>query len=75
MIKVISRVLLSAILLMFLAGCGQSDQPAKPAQPSKTEHPTAEQVKPEHPKAEHPKAEQPKPEHPQPGQPKPEHPK
>ena len=80
MIKAIGVVLMSALLLVFLSGCGQSDQPAKPGQPSKAEHPTAAPAKPEHPKAEsgkpeHPTAEQHKAEHPTAVQPKPEQPK
>ena len=65
MFKAFSAVVMSALLLVFLAGCGQSDQPAKPPQPAKTEHPTAAPAKPDQPKAEHPKAAQPKPDHPQ----------
>ena len=41
MIKAIGAVLMSVMLLVFLSGCGQSDQPAKPAPPAKAEHPTA----------------------------------
>ena len=75
MIKAIGAVLMSVMLLVFLSGCGQSDQPAKPAPPAKAEHPTAAPAKPEQPaaapaKPEHPTAEPAKPEHP-----KPEHPK
>jgi hypothetical protein len=75
MIKTIGAVLMSVMLLVFLSGCGQSDQPAKPAPPAKAEHPTAAPAKPEQPAAaptqpEHPTAEPAKPEHP-----KSEHPK
>jgi len=68
MIKAISAVLMSALLLVFLSGCKQ-EQPSKPEQakpgqqktepakpePAKPEHPKAEPGKPEHPKTEHPK--------------------
>lgn len=69
MIKAMGAVVMSVLLLVFLSGCGQSEQPAKPAPPAKAEHPKAEPAKPEHPKAEpakpdHPKAEPGKPEHP-----------
>jgi hypothetical protein len=79
MIKAMSRMLLSAALLVFLSGVGMA-QTAKPDHPAKTEPPKAEQVKPEHPKADpakpdHPKAEQKKPEHPKAEQKKPEQPK
>jgi hypothetical protein len=79
MIKVMSRVLLSAVLLVFLSGVGMAQQ-AKPEHPSTTEHPKAEQAKPDHPKAEqakpdHPKQGQAKPDHPKAEQPKPDHPK
>jgi len=79
MIKAMSRVLLSAALLVFLSGVSLA-QTAKPEHPAKTEPPKAEQVKPEHPKAEpgkaeHPKADPGKAEHPKAQQPKPEHPK
>jgi hypothetical protein len=75
MIKTIGAVLMSVMLLVFLSGCGQSDQPAKPAPPAKAEHPPAAPAKPEQPAAaptqpEHPTAEPAKPEHP-----KSEHPK
>lgn len=59
MIKAMSRVLLSAALLVFLSGVGMA-QTAKPEHPAKTEPPKSEQVKPEHPKAEQKKAEHPK---------------
>ncbi len=75
MIKAIGVVLMSALLLVFLAGCGQSEQPAKPGQPAKTEHPTAAPAKPEQPKAEPAKPEQPKSEPAKPEHPKSEHPK
>jgi len=79
MIKAISRILLSAALLVFLSGAGLA-QTAKPEHPTKPEHPKAEQPKPDHPKAEPGKAEHPqpgktKPEHPTGEQPKPDHPK
>jgi len=64
MIKTIGTVLMSALLLVFLSGCGQSDQPAKPGQPAKAEHPTAAPAKPEHPTAAPAKPDQSKPEHP-----------
>ncbi len=35
MIKAIGAVLMSVLLVVFMSGCGQSDQPAKPAQPQK----------------------------------------
>jgi len=70
MIKAIGAVLMSVMLLVFLSGCGQSDQPAKPAPPAKAEHPTAAPAKPEQPAAAPTKPDQPKPD-----QPKPEHPK
>ena len=75
MIRVISRVLLSIALLVFLSGGSMAAQPAKPEHPSKTEHPKAATPKAETPKAEHPKAAQPKAEHPKAAQPKAEHPK
>ena len=80
MIKAIGAVLMSVMLLVFLSGCGQSDQPAKPAPPAKAEHPAAAPAKPEHPTAAPGKPEHPKSEHPtaapgKPDQPKPEHPK
>ena len=80
MIKAMGAVLLSALLLIFLSGCGQSEQPAKPGQPPKAEHPTAAPAKPEAPKAEPAKPEHPttapaKPEHPKAEPGKPEHPK
>ena len=79
MIKAISRVLLSAALLVFLSGAGLA-QTAKPEHPSKAEHPQAGQVKPEHPQAEaakpeHPKSQPTNPEHPKAEHPKSEHPK
>ncbi len=80
MIKAIGAVLMSAMLIVFLSGCGQSEQPAKPQPPAKTEQPKAAPPKAAAPKAEPakpepPKAEQPKPEHPT-GEPsKHEHPK
>jgi hypothetical protein len=74
MIKAMSRVLLSAALLVFLSGVSLA-QTAKPEHPVKTEHPTAEQVKPEHPKADPAKPEHSKAEHPKDEQKKPEHPK
>ena len=64
MFKAIGAVLMSVMLIVFLSGCGQSEQPAKQAQPSKTEQPKPEQMKPEQPKAEHPQSEHPKSEHP-----------
>jgi hypothetical protein len=75
MIKTIGAVLMSAVFLVFLSGCGQSDQPAKPGQPAKAEHPTAAPAKPDQPKAEHPTAAPAKPEHPKAEPAKPEHPK
>jgi len=82
MIKAMSRVLLSAVLLVFLSGVGMAQQ-AKPEHPSTTEPPKAEQTKPDHPKAEqakpeHPKADpkaDPKAEHPKADPKKAEHPK
>lgn len=75
MIKALSAVLMSVLLIVFLSGCGQSEQPAKPQPPAKAEAPKAEPAKPAPPQAapakpEHPKADPTKPEHP-----KTEHPK
>ncbi|MHB8068574.1 MAG: hypothetical protein ACYDIC_11835 [Desulfobaccales bacterium] len=75
MFKTIGAVLMSLSLLVFLSGCGQSEQPAKPQPPAKTEQPKMEPAKPAPPvaepaKPEHPKADPTKPEHP-----KTEHPK
>lgn len=69
MFKAISAVLMSLLLLVFLSGCGQSEQPAKPQPPAKTEQPKAEPAKPAPPQAapaqpEHPKADPTKPDHP-----------
>ena len=75
MIKAIGAVLMSVMLLVFLSGCGQSDQPAKPATPSKAEHPTAAPAKPEQPTAAPAKPEHPTAAPAKPDQPKPEHPK
>lgn len=85
MFKTISAVLMSLLLLVFLSGCGQSEQPAKPQPPAKTEQPKVQPAVPAPPQAapavpappqaqpaqpEHPKADPTKPEHP-----KSEHPK
>ncbi len=75
MIKAIGTMLMSALLLVFLSGCGQGEQPAKPGQPSKAEQPKVEPAKPEHPKAEPAKPEHPTAEPAKPEQPKSEHPK
>ncbi len=75
MFKAISAVLISVLLLVFLAGCGQSDQPAKPQPPAKTEQPKAAPAKPEQPKAEPAKPEHPKADPTKPDHPKTEHPK
>lgn len=72
MIKALSAVLMSVLLIVFLSGCGQSEQPAKPQPPAKAEAPKAEPAKPAPPaasqaapeKPEHPKADPTKPEHP-----------
>ncbi len=62
MIKAMSMMLLSAVLLVSLSGCGEKGQPPL-EQPKATqrEHPQATQ--PEHPKATQP--ERPKAEHPE----------
>jgi PBP1b-binding outer membrane lipoprotein LpoB len=54
MIKKLSVLILSALFLVSLSGCGKKDQPAKSDQPkaeeTKAEHPKAEETKSEHPK-------------------------
>lgn len=68
MIKKLSVLILSALFLVSLSGCGKKEEPAKKEPPkaeeTKAEHPKAEETKAEHPKAEETKAEQPKSDHP-----------
>ncbi len=67
MVRRAMAAFISVMLVVFLSGCGKSEQPAKPA---KTEQPQVEQKKPEAPAAQPAK-----PEHPTGGPAKPEHPK
>jgi len=60
MVKVMSAVLVSVVLVMFLWGCQKKEQPPTPGQPSKVEQPA-----PEQPAAEQPASEKPKSEHPE----------
>jgi len=64
MLKAVSAVIMSVLLLVFLSGCGQSDQPAKPQPPAKAEQPKAAPAKPEQPQADPAKPDHPKHEHP-----------
>ncbi len=80
MLKTIGVVLMSLLLLVFLSGCGQSEQPAKPKPPAKAEQPKAQPTAPAPPQAapaqpEHPQAAPAKPEQPKAEPAKPEHPK
>ena len=85
MFKAISVLAMSVLLLVFLSGCGQSEQPAKPQPPAKTEQPKAQPAvpappqaapaKPAQPMAEPAKPEQPKADPTKPDHPKHEHPK
>jgi len=77
MLKALSAVLLSTLLVVFVVGCGDSGQVTQPAAEHPTaeeavteeaEHPTAEEAEPEHPTAEeapteHPTTEEPAAEH------------
>ena len=66
MMKVISAVLVSALLLVFLVGCGGNEQ-AETGPPA-GEHPTSEEPtteQPELPAGEHPTSEEPAAEHPE----------
>jgi len=74
MIKAISAVAMSVLLLVFLSGCGQSEQPAKPQPPAKTEQPKAQPAVPAPQQAAPAKPAQPMPEPAKPAQPQPDHP-
>ncbi len=79
MIRTVSIIMLSALLVVFLSGSSMA-QVTKPEHPTTSEPPKVEEKKPEHPKAEEqkpelPKVEEKKPEHPKAEEQKPEHPK
>ena len=63
MIKIICAVVLLAVLLIPLSGCGSNCQTAKSEHP-KSDHPTSELAKSDHPTSEHPKSDHPTSEHP-----------
>jgi outer membrane biosynthesis protein TonB len=63
MIRAISVIFFSAVLVVFLMGSAMA-QGTKPEHPATTEQPKTEKKKAEHPKAEEKKAEEKKAEHP-----------